>query len=117
MSDVTNVLLAHDVVDADPGRLDEINSWLTTNLGQTLVEVADECVGGSKRLESILYAAAFDVASFNGHFEEEFVSFLRDLPWKMRRSVQLFVQGQEDVRFRCVDVYRPDETNEDLFDA
>lgn len=117
MSDVTNVLLAHDVVDADPGRLDEINNWLRANLGQTLVEVGDECIGGSKHLESILYAAAFNVAGFNGHFEEEFIRFLRDLPWKMRRSVQLFIQGQEDVRFRCVDVYRPDETSGDQFDA
>jgi hypothetical protein len=112
MSDVTNVLLAYDVIDSSPGRLDEINGWLKARLNQRFAEVDGDCVGGSKRLESILYAAAF-----NRFPEEEFIRFLRGLSWRMRRSVQVILKRQEDVRFVCIDVYQPDETSQDLFDA
>lgn len=111
MSDVTNVLLAYDLIDAGAERLEQINAWLHSRFGQTMLAVSDRCVGGSKRLESALYAAAFN------HFvEEEFIDFLRGMPWQMRRSVQVIIKKQDDIRFSCVDVYRSDEVEEDLLD-
>lgn len=99
MSDVTNVLLTYDLFDGDPARIDEINNWLGENCRQIFREVGDQCVGGSKRLECMLYAAAI-----NYFPEEEFIAYLRSLTWEVRDSVQLLLKRQEDLQFSVIDI-------------
>ncbi len=107
-------MLAYDLADSGEKRLRILNDWLEERISQTFVDFAerDDCVGGSKRLEVCLC-----VAAFNNFPEGEFIAFLRTLPWQMRRSVQLIVLRQEDVRFQCIDVFREDEVSGDYFNA
>jgi hypothetical protein len=109
MSLVTNIILSFSI-DEDSYESDEgddiyalmvpINAWLTEHRYGAFGRDADHISGGNKHLETPLYVAAFNLFSLN-----EFVDMLRTLPWHEPRSVQVFVQEQEEDKFRLIEPF------------
>lgn len=72
--------------------LNEINKWLDEHNHAPFGEEID--AGGEKGFEASVFAAAFNY--FN---TEEFIEYLKSLPWEDRQSVQVFVKKQEENKF------------------
>lgn len=86
--------LDHEAADHWP-LMDKINAWLRENaggqqFGPELGSVQD-AYGGHKALEAPLFVAAFNYLP-----EDEFLAFLRTLPWKYPDEVQYIVQREHD---------------------
>jgi hypothetical protein len=99
MSQVTNVLLT--------------TAWgegfsavhLLRQAGFTFISCNDEGLpvgwyAGTKMLECEIYPGAFNHLDLN-----KLVAAINAAPWESPESVQLFVQGQDEDRFREVDLF------------
>lgn len=100
MSDVTNVLLAFSVLEDADERAREVNGWLGNREQPALGNVwrTETAVGGGKRMETPLYAGAF-----NGFDLPAFFAYLRTVAWSKPEEVQVTVHGQHDTRWRIID--------------
>lgn len=78
MSEVTNVLLAFSILEDVDARLEEVNGWLdeAEQLPLRSVWETEAAVGGGKRMETPLYAGAFNGFDLSG-----FLALLRTLVW------------------------------------
>jgi hypothetical protein len=95
MSSVTNIILSFSIVEDRFSLMDDINSWLTKEDYGAFGYDADALGSGTKRLETPVYVAAFNL--FDVH---AFLDFVKDLPWQEPDCVQVFVQEQEEDKFR-----------------
>ena len=100
MSEVTSVLLAFSILEDADARLQEVNGWLAEADQLPLGDVwrTDGAIGGGKRMESPLYAGAYDGFDLAG-----FLGFLRTVVWSQPDQVQVIVHGQHDTRWRVID--------------
>lgn len=94
MSLVTNVLLSFSGVERGDSRIAEIAEWLLEHDQLPFKVVGDACVGGAKRLEAPVYAAAFNYFTV-----EDFLAYLRTVDWAEPENVQVFVRGPDADRW------------------
>ncbi len=106
MSVVTNIILSFSIIDEDDeettrddARLVQINKFFNNRRG--FMEIADDCIGGSKRLEHPTFIGAFNYFDLNG-----FIRHLETLKWVEPENVQVFVCEQEQDRY--IQVYPPE---------
>lgn len=111
MSHVDNVLLSFSIIEDSTDHaegpdtwpiMEAVNEWLATNaggqqFGPDLGGFLEGVYGGSKFLETPLFLAAFNYLP-----EDEFLAFLRALPWKEPSEVQFIVKRQHDDLFEIV---------------
>lgn len=95
MSVVSNVVFSFHI--SDDHIMEKINSWLQENDYGVFSNV-DIVSGGRKHLETPLFAAAFNYFNL-----ENFCNFVRSLKWKHPNCVQIFIQEQEDDKFRLIE--------------
>ena len=107
MSNVTNVLLSFSVMeekvqgwDSDSPYIlmNTINAWLMERSYGAFGQDVDHVSGGHKHLETPLYAAGFNYFNL-----DDFLNMLRTLPWKEPENVQVFVQEQDEDKFRLIE--------------
>ena len=100
MSEVTNVLLAFSILEDADARVRDVNGWLDEagQLPLRSVWQTEAAVGGGKRMETPLYAGAFNGLDLSG-----FLAFLRTLVWSKPDEVQVLVHGQHDTQWRLID--------------
>lgn len=101
MSEVTNVLLAHSILEPEGERIAAVNRWLAENdqpFGFKSVWESRDCVGGSKNMEAPLYAGAFNYFPL-----QEFLGFLRTIAWGEPDCVELLICGQDETRGHIID--------------
>lgn len=97
MSVVTNLLLACDCGDAEldghvPRGLAAVKAWCEgDDRGLGWPRPVDEVSGGTKHLETGLYAWGANYLAF-----DEFMEAVRTAPWRRPARVQVIVKGQED---------------------
>lgn len=101
MSVVTNIILTFSVLEPER-RLDEVNTFFGERNG--FVSCDDPSLpigwyGGSKMLETNVA-----ISSFNHLDLQELVAHLETMEWEERENVQLFVQGEDDERFRVIEL-------------
>jgi hypothetical protein len=114
MSYVDNVILSWSILENEDERISEINAWMRDNAGgQQFVDVTahPEAYGGAKYLETTLLMGAFNYMP-----EEEFLQFLRTLPWRDPTDVQYIVKRQESDRFE-IEVLGPPSSSRDCGDS
>ena len=100
MSYVTNVMVSIKALEPD-----ELKAALVGPIpghSSQLKELTLEDWGGYRAPEVWLYACAF-----NGYFEDEFLTWLRGLPWRAGHHAQLFVKSQDDDGFAVSTVLAP----------
>lgn len=95
MSAVTNVVLCTSVVEApgDSSKLgpnwDRVQAWLVERMFDRL-SIIEEAMASTKAAEMLVGAKVYN------HFPyEEFITFVRALPWEEPSNVVLVVQPQE----------------------
>lgn len=84
--------------DFDYSVMASINTWLSAHDFGTFGRDVDAVTGGTMHLETPMYAAAFNYFDLSG-----FLDMLRSVGWKYPSCVQLFVQEQDDERFRLIE--------------
>lgn len=101
MSVVTNIILSFSIMENEISDIEDsytnmvlINNWLRKHDHGAFGEDATIASGGEKHLETPVYLAAFNFFDL-----DEFLAFLRTLPWEEPENVQVFVQGQEEEKF------------------
>lgn len=110
MSHVDNVILSFSILEdsiesereADRWPImDQVNEWLREHVsGQSFkpeLSSFHEAYGGRKVLETPLFVAAFNYLP-----EEDFLAFLKTLPWQYPEEVQFIVKRQHDELFEIV---------------
>lgn len=102
MSHVDNVLLSFSILEDAPARMGEVNEWLSecgTNPGMFGLELADveQAYGGYKRLEAVVYAAAFNYLP-----EDDFLAALKRVGWEYPDEVQILIRRQHDPLFEIL---------------
>lgn len=107
MSIVTNIIFSFSNIEHggdDTGDfilMQKVNEWLLKNSysGDSFGKSINAYAGGYRALECRVYAAAFN------HFSlDEFIEFVKSLDWICPESVQIIVQGQEDIKFRIIEI-------------
>ena len=111
MSHVDNIILSFSIMEAsvendfgpDYCVMARINGWLLEHAsGQRFgpdLGYHFASYGGRKGLETPLYIAAFNYLP-----EDEFVAFLRTLPWREPENAQLLIKRQHEDRFVVLSV-------------
>ena|SRR3989304_6316184 len=108
MSVVSNVIFSFSISEDSYEKEDDIlypnmekiNNWLEeNNYGIFSVDV-DVVSGGRKDLETPLFVAAFNYFSI-----DNFCNFIRSLKWEYPDFVQVFIQEQEDDKFRLIEPF------------
>lgn len=106
MSVVSNVIfsfsISEDSYEKDDDtfypNMEKINNWLQENSYGVFSVDADVISGGIKHLETPLFVAAFN------HFSlEDFCNFVRSMKWEYPDFVQVFIQEQQDDKFRLIE--------------
>jgi hypothetical protein len=116
VSDVTNLVLLMSTTDAslhtiadELDRLAEVDRYFDDGFG--LVGVQDDVwYGGGKASE-----ASMAIGAMNHLDLDSFVAHLQSMDWAVRHEVQLVVKGQQDFRFRVIDVFPDAEIEIDRF--
>jgi hypothetical protein len=106
MSYVTNVLLSFSVMEDSYETDGEdiysimtlVNTWLMERGYGAFGQHVDHVSGGHKHLETPLFAAGFNMFDLG-----DFLDMLRTLPWKEPSNVQVFVQEQDEDKFRIIE--------------
>jgi len=78
--------------------MEKINTWLQENKYGSFSVDADVISGGRKHLETPLFVAAFNYFNL-----DEFCAFVRSLKWEYPGCVQIFIEEQEDDKFRLIE--------------
>ena len=108
MSVVSNVIFSFSISEDSYEKEDDIlypnmekiNNWLEeNNYGIFSVDV-DVVSGGRKNRETPLFVAAFNYSSI-----DNFCNFIRSLKWEYPDFVQVFIQEQEDDKFRLIEPF------------
>ena len=104
MSNVTNILISFSVIeDTTKDELEgylvirEINRWLKEHEHPPLCCLSCHCRGG-KAMEAAVYGQAFNYLEL-----EAFCDFVLTREWRWLEMVQMFIQEQEEDRFRMLD--------------
>lgn len=111
MSHVDNVILAFSILEdsraGGPGKpdewpiMDQVNAWLNEHASRQRfgneLSFFESAYGGGKFLEAPMFVAAFNYLP-----EQAFLEFLRTLPWKYPREVQVIIRRQHDDLFEIV---------------
>lgn len=106
MSVVTNVILAVESLKMDEDRqVEKINEFFAKKNTRGFVSVKDpglprDWYGGNRFLETELYLGVFNYLDLEGLIDH--IELM--VPWKEPASVQLMVQGQEETRFKIIQV-------------
>ena len=107
MSIVTNIIFSFSKIEhsGDDTRdfvlMRQINKWLIKNSysGDSFGKAINAYAGGFRALECQVY-----VAAFNHFILDEFIEFVKSLHWVAPEDVQIFIQEQEDNKFRIVEM-------------
>ncbi len=106
MSLVTNIVFAFSIIEEnDPGDEDKyllvekINQWLSER-GYGEFGDADQSNRGFKALEIPTYVGAFNFLML-----DEFLEFIKALPWKEPENVQIFIKEQGDEKYRLLEPF------------
>ncbi len=104
MSLVTNIILSfcnieeHEVgaEEDEYANVNLINKWLNSE-DRSYGELKDvsEYAGGRVCFEAPLF-----IAGFNFLVKDEFIAFVKSLPWEEPENVQVMIREQEDDKFR-----------------
>ena len=107
MSVVTNIILSFSIGEEEYADnayvlMKYVNEFLIANHHHPLGACLDgwskcACVGGEKNLETPVF-----VGAFNYFDSEDFVGFLKTLPWLEPECVQVFIQKQEEDIFTLI---------------
>lgn len=98
MSYVTNIIVSTSILDEE--KMADINTLLfQQHGGADLLPVREEA-GGNKFLEATVYLAAYKQFDL-----DKCISSLRLIKWEDPAELQLFVKGEDDERFREVEVF------------
>jgi len=102
MSWVTNILLSYNIVEKQIGdhKSEHLNVKLINEEYEafgTFKEIG-QYAGGKKHIETPLYAAAFNYFPI-----KEFMYFVFSLNWECPDDVQIFIEDQEEDRFKLID--------------
>ena len=87
-----------------PAKIVEINEFfIHAGYKRGLVSIEDESLppgwyGGNKPFEAEVLVGAFNFLE-----TESFIAHVQTISWKERASVQVFLQGQSDPKFRVYD--------------
>jgi hypothetical protein len=106
MSVVTNIVLSFSIMEESREHdtvylnIEKINKWLDDNSFGDFGKDLDEVSGGRKHLETPLFAAAFNYFRLS-----DFVDFLHSLDWVEPENVQIFVQEQDENKFKLVEPF------------
>ena len=102
MSRVTNLLMSFNAVE-QPSKVDDVNLFFTkSGYERGLISIEDDSLpprwyGGNKPFEVEVLVGAFNFLEI-----DRFITYLQSLAWANRDSVQLFVQEQEEAKFRII---------------
>jgi hypothetical protein len=103
LSTVTNLILCAGGMGVEAGKpndddtvLEQVNPWLVARGFQALKPLHEhfDAYVGTKVLEANVF-----VAAYNCFPVEEFVEFLKQVPWAEPDLLQCFVQLQDDDKF------------------
>jgi hypothetical protein len=78
--------------------VNQINAWLQERRYGTL-NCLDKYTGGNKATQACIYGG-----SFNFFDTDDFLEFLKMLPWQDREAVQLMIQNEGADKFRMVEL-------------
>lgn len=106
MSRVTNCIFSFCVNEKEIEMMKEINIYLKKRFDQMFISADDINLtsgwyGGSRFLETPLW-----VAAFNYFCEDEFMEFIKTLPWREPEFVQLIMQDQEEDKFTVLEILK-----------
>jgi len=91
MSYVTDIILISHYLKQDT--IDEINGWLIGYQRNGLYEVTEHA-GGSKAMQCEVHMGAFNYLGL-----EEFLEFIKTLPWEEKKQMQLLTKEKHDDKF------------------
>lgn len=95
MSHVDNVILTTSVIDAS--RIEVVNAKFSSG-GKF---VACKYSAGTKALETNIYPGAFNYLNL-----DDLIFAIESVTWASPETVQLFIQGQDEDRFRDVPLWQ-----------
>ena len=102
MSVVTNIIFTFSIMENDVKRISEVNTFFDCKplIGVDSNALPSGWYGGSKMLETNIYVGAFNYLDLNA-----FISHIKTIKWKEPENVQLIVQGDNDEKFKIIDIF------------
>lgn len=106
MSRVTNIIIFTSISEDVEFLKSKFNEFKVGDSGFLLTSVEDDKLpdgwyGGSKKLEAEIFIAAYN------YFDIELlIQFMQNhVPWEYPESVQIAYKGQDDSKFKLIDIF------------